>query len=47
MAPPPVQLRVHVSTAAQHQSGGAVETGRVVGVDLGVELDVLGDLLRG
>jgi hypothetical protein len=42
----PVQLRIHVSTAAQHKSGSASETGRVVGVDLGTELDVVGYLLR-
>jgi hypothetical protein len=42
-----VQLGVDVSTPAQHESGGSLEMGGVVGIELGMELDVVGDLLRG
>ena len=43
----PVELGIDVSTTAQHQSRSSLEMGGVVGIELGMELDVVGDLLRG
>jgi hypothetical protein len=43
----PVQLGIDVSTSAEHQSGSSLEMGGVVGIQLGMELDLVGDLLRG